>query len=469
MARHGFVPSSRDERAAMLADAGLPPPEQLFDVIPADLRLESDQSLPELEGPLSEMAIIRRLGELAAQNKPAASQTCFLGAGAYDHFQPAAVRHLTLRQEFYSSYTPYQPEISQGTLQGIFEFQTLVCRLTGLDVANSSMYDGASAAAEALLMACRQTGRKRVIVAGSVNPQTCRVVETYLQASGNEVLILPAGADGDWSAALAAAAPDGNTAGILVQSPDFFGRLQDLAVISKIAHKAGALAIASCDLLSLAVLRTPGETGVDIAVGEVQPLGLPLSYGGPYAGYLAARDSLLRRMPGRICGETVDREGRRAFVLTIQAREQHIRRDKATSNICTNEALCALSATIHAALLGGSGLREAAAQSAFKAVQLQKQLISTGWFSAVDSRPFFREFAVQLKPDAWLTDTGIADLNKYLADRGIIGGFDLSDADPQVRLDGGWLLAVTEKRSQQDIDSLIGHIADYRRTRGCQG
>lgn len=467
MTRLGFVPSSREQRAAMLADAGLPPPERLFDQIPPDLLLDGSVTDPAIDGPLSELEIRRRLEALANLNQPAAECVCFMGAGAYDHFQPAAVRQLVSRQEFYTAYTPYQPEISQGTLQGIFEFQTLVCRLTGMDVANSSMYDGATAAAEALLMACRQTGRKRVIVAGTVHPQTLQVATTYLQASGHEVILLSAGPDNDWAAALAASPPDGDIAGVLVQSPDFFGEMQDLSAIAELAHRAGALAIASCDLLSLSLLRTPGEAGLDIAVGEVQPLGLPLSFGGPYAGYLAARDSLLRRMPGRICGETADNQGRRAFVLTIQAREQHIRREKATSNICTNQALCALAATIHAALLGGSGLRQAAARSAFLAARLRQLLLDTGWFAPAFSRPFFREFAVRLKPGQWPADITVASLNDVLAARGIIGGFDLSQAPSPVQVSDGWLLAVTEKRSEQDLTWLISQISAYRQERGC--
>ncbi len=460
----GFVATSREQRVTMLAEAKLPPPNRLFGVIPVELRRAAKSADHELTGPFSELEIVRQLGELAEQNQPAASRVCFLGAGAYDHFQPAAVRHLLQRQEFATAYTPYQPEISQGTLQGIFEFQSLVCRLTGLDIANSSMYDGATAAAEALLMACRATGRNRVIVAGSVHPHTRQVIETYLPIE--DIVILPAGADGDWAAALANSPPDEQTAAVLVQSPDFFGLIQTLPAIADLAHQVGALAIASCDLLSLALLKTPGEAGIDIAVGEAQALGLPLSFGGPYAGYLAARDSLLRRMPGRICGETVDRQGRRAFVLTIQAREQHIRRGCATSNICTNQALCALAATISAALYGGSGLREVAAQSARKAAHLCQLLFETGWFDAVYPRPFFREFALRLRPGAWPDNVSVADLNHWLNIRGVVGGLDLSVADEAVRVEGGWLLAVTEKRSRHDLDYLLGLIADYRRERG---
>lgn len=451
----------------MLAEVGLPEPQRLFDCIPAGLRLYDMADCPDLGEPLSEMEVVGRLTELAEQNQPAAEQLCFLGAGAYDHYSPAATRHLLLRQEFYTAYTPYQPEISQGTLQGIFEFQSLICRLTGMDVANSSMYDSASAAAEALLMAIHTTGRRQVIIAGSLHPHTRQVIATYLAGSDNQVLTLPSSADGSWAAALAANPPTAETAAVLVQSPDFFGLIQDLPAIAALAHQAGALAVASCDPLSLTLLRTPGESGIDIAVGEVQPLGLPLSYGGPYAGYLAARTALLRRMPGRICGETVDRQGRRAFVLTIQAREQHIRRENATSNICTNQALCALSATIHSALLGGSGLAEAARQCTGKAAHLRQLLLATGWFEPLYERPFFREFAVRLKPGHWTASTTISDLNRWLAGQKVIGGLDLSEFDELYQIQNGWLLAVTEKRSLADLNRLIKLIAAYRAERGC--
>lgn len=462
----GFVPTSREERAAMLASVGLPAPEHLFDTIPQELRLECPPNCPELDGPMSEPDIIRRMKQLAGQNRPAADQICFLGAGAYDHYQPAAVRHLLQRQEFYTAYTPYQPEISQGTLQGIFEFQSLVCRMTGMDVANSSMYDGATSAAEALLMACRATGRNKVLVAGSVHPHTRQVIETYLAAVSEGVEFLSPAEDGTWAEALSANPPDDQIAAVLVQSPNFYGLIEDLPAIAEHAHRTGALAIASCDLLSLAVLRTPGESGIDITVGETQSLGLPLAFGGPYAGYLAAREALLRRMPGRICGETVDRQGRRAFVLTIQAREQHIRREKATSNICTNQALCALAVTMQAAFLGSSGLIEAASQSARKAAALRQQLLQTGWFSAVHDKPFFREFAVRLIAENW-PGTTIANLNNYLADHGVVGGFDLELLDENAAIQGGWLLAATEKRNKADCERLISLIGDYRRDRGC--
>jgi glycine dehydrogenase subunit 1 len=463
----GFVPISRQERKDMLASVGLPPdPDRLFDIIPAELRLQFQPECQELSDPLTEMEIRKKVGDLASQNLAAADMICFLGAGAYDHYLPAAIRHLVLRQEFLTAYTPYQPEISQGTLQAIFEFQSLICRLTGLDIANSSMYDGASAAAEALLMACRSTGRRKVLVASTVHPHTIEVIRTYLRAAGMSMEVLPAGPDGTWSDALAGQAPDQETAAVLVQSPNFFGLIENQARIAGLAHQAGALAVASCDPLSLALLVPPGTSGMDIAVGDIQPLGNPLSFGGPYAGYLAARADLLRRMPGRIAGETTDQDGRRAFVLTIQAREQHIRREKATSNICTNQALCALSATIYLSLMGQSGLADAARQCALNAAKLRQMLLESGNFSAAFNQPFFREFVVRLCPDRWPKTMQMKDLNDYLALHGVIGGYDLGREDPGAPGSGCWLLAVTEKRSQDDLDRLISLIKSYRQARG---
>ncbi|MDD2457945.1 MAG: aminomethyl-transferring glycine dehydrogenase subunit GcvPA, partial [Eubacteriales bacterium] len=361
----GFVPILPEERQQMLAAVGISNPESLFDPIPLEVRWPGGDKDPYTAPAQSEMAVIRALTSLAVKNASTASHTCFLGAGAYDHYIPAAVDHLVSRQEFLTAYTPYQPEISQGTLQAIFEFQSFICRLTGLPIANSSMYDGASAAAEALLITIRQTGRSKVFLAGAIHPDTRVVVRTYLEAQNFTVEETP------WSAADLTWPDDlSGYAGVLVQNPDFFGRVHDLAALVADAHAAGALAVASCDPISLAILQSPGELGFDIAVGEAQVLGNSLSFGGPFVGYLAARESLLRKLPGRIAGETVDRAGRRCFVLTIQAREQHIRREKATSNICTSQALCAMKSTISLALLGGSGLLEMASQSAAKAVYL---------------------------------------------------------------------------------------------------
>jgi len=450
----GFVPILPEERQQMLAEVGISHPEKLFDPIPPAVRWPSGKNDPYTAPALSEMAVIRELSALAAKNASTASHACFLGAGAYDHYIPAAVDHLVSRQEFLTAYTPYQPEISQGTLQTIFEFQSFICRLTGLPIANSSMYDGASAAAEALLMTIRQTGRSKVFLAGAVHPDTRAVVRTYLEAQDFTVEESPwPAADLDWPEDLS------GYAGVLAQNPDFFGRVHDLTPLVTAAHAAGTLAVASCDPISLAVLKPPGELGFDIAVGEVQVLGNSLSFGGPYVGYLAAREALLRKMPGRIAGETIDRAGRRCFVLTIQAREQHIRREKATSNICTSQALCALKATISLALLGGSGLLEMASQSAAKAIYLQQQLVATGLFETLDSRPVFREFSVRLAEKVQATPETLRQLNAFLLENGLIGGLDLGTVDPA--LGGRWLLAVTEKRTRAEIDRLVAAVRDF--------
>ena len=449
----GFVPIQPSDRRALLASVGIDDPDRLFDSIPSEFRLPTGPEAPYKDLPLSEYSVSRQVRHLAAHNISAATHACFLGAGAYDHYIPAAIDALVSRQEFLTAYTPYQPEISQGTLQAIFEFQSLVCRLTGLPVSNSSMYDGASAAAEAMLMTIRQTGRSKVLLVGAIHPQTAAVVRTYLEAQHFTVEAWPAAPDAE--SADPAAGPDSLDltayAGVLLQRPDFYGRTGAVADWVASAHQAGALAVLSCDPISLALLQSPGDLGFDIAVGEAQPLGNPLSYGGPYVGFLATRDNLLRKMPGRIVGETVDRDGRRCFVLTIQAREQHIRREKATSNICTSQALCALRATIYLSLQGQSGLLEVARQSAAKAVYLQQQLIATGLFAAFDSQPFFREFAVHLVGDQ-PSDT-IHHLNQFLLTRGYLGGYELPG--------NVWLLAVTEKRTREELDGLVAACRDF--------
>lgn len=466
----GFVPIQPEERRSMLAAAGIAEPERLFDQIPEQFRWLSGTDDPFTDPPMSELEVVRRLQELARRNANTSTHACFLGAGAYDHYQPAAIDHLVSRQEFLTAYTPYQPEISQGTLQSIFEFQSLICRLTGLEVSNSSMYDGSSAAAEAMLMAIRHTGRSKVLLLGAIHPHTRTVVHTYLEAQG--FVVEESGGIGPGLALDGLVAEHPVTpgtafsylpadlsayAGILVQRPDFFGRVEDIEPIAAAAHTQGTLAVASCDLVSLAILRSPGDCGFDIAVGEAQPLGNSLAFGGPYVGYLATRDTLLRKMPGRIVGETVDRAGRRSFVLTIQAREQHIRREKATSNICTSQALCALKATIYLALQGQTGLVDVASQTAAKAEWLQREMVATGQFERVFSGPFFREFVLRIAGND--NPEMIGKLNEYLATRGLIGGLDLGAIAPQ--LTGCWLLAVTEKRTLAEMNALLAACRDF--------
>jgi glycine dehydrogenase subunit 1 len=440
---HRYIPNTERDQREMLDAVGLERLDDLFAGVPENVRLKRPLALG---GALSEPEVERRLKALAKQNADTESHVCFLGAGAYDHFIPAVVDSLLSRQEFYTAYTPYQPEISQGTLQAIFEYQSMVCMLTGMDVANASMYDGASAFAEAALMACRETRRNTVLVARSVHPQSRAVLRTYARFQGVAV--------GEFGCAESGMADlrdlenrlDDSVAAVIVQTPNFFGVVEDLTAVGQLAHAAGALLAACCDPISLALLKPPGEAGADIAVGEGQALGNPLSYGGPYLGFFAAKEKLLRKMPGRIVGQTMDRRGNPGFVLTMQTREQHIRREKATSNICSNEALCALAATIYLTAMGPKGLREAAVQCLSKAKYARDALLETGLFAPLLAGPFFREFALTYKGD-------VNALNKKLLNAGFIGGYALEKDYPEYQ--NAWLAAVTEKRTKAEIDALV--------------
>ncbi len=441
----GYIPISTERRQEMLAKVGVDL-DRLFDSIPQELRSKlHEQELKNLpENGWSEQAIAKHIQSLAELNCDLSHYDSYLGAGIYDHYRPSAISALIQRQEYLTSYTPYQAEISQGTLQAIFEWQTYICRLTGMDIANSSMYDGASAAAEALLMACRQTGRHKVWVSGGVNPETRETIATYFYAGGLEVEF------GDLNTDLTSedTYPDAveEYAGLLVQSPNYYGVVEDLTAFAEYAHTGKSLAVVSTDPISLAILRDPGSCNCDIVCGEAQPLGIATNFGGPAVGYLAATKKLLRKMPGRICGETVDRDGNRAYVLTIQAREQHIRREKATSNICTSQALLATAATIYMALLGRSGITEVAENSQHKALYLQRALISTGLFKAVSDRPFFREFTL-------MSDClDLHALNRYLLEQKIIGGVIEGDK---------YILAVTEQKDKQALDRLVHAVQDF--------
>lgn len=437
----GYIPISREKRKELLESVGLKL-ENIFDSIPENIKLKN-LNFPNLSADgFSEQEIIEQLKSLADRNIRVDQYDSYLGAGFYDHYIPAVIKHIISRQEFLTSYTPYQAELSQGTLQAIFEWQSYICRLTGLDVSNSSMYDGASAAAEALLLACRQTGKNKVWLSQGINPQYIETIKTYFTAGGLELEIGSLNENGRAGGTY----PDGNDyAAFMIQSPNFFGLIEDQSELAKKAKEVKALSVVSADLISLAMFKNPGELGVDIACGEAQPLGIPLSFGGPAIGYLATKNQFMRKMPGRIAGETVDTEGRRAYVLTMQAREQHIRREKATSNICTNQALLATAATIYLALNGASGLREIAEQSSAKAIYLKNKLINTGYFEMVYDQPFFREFAVKLKIEG-----DLSLLNKELLEKNIIGGLALDE--------NTWLLAVTEKKSKESMDELVESI-----------
>ena len=436
LSRMAYILNTEDDVRAMLAAIGLGSLDQLFDSIPSELQLKRPLNVPEA---LSELALTSHAAELASRNVSAAEKPCFLGGGAYDHFIPAAVEQLAGRGEFFTAYTPYQPEASQGTLQAIFEYQTLIAQLTGMDISNASLYDGGSAVAEAALMALATTGRSRVVIAGTVHPEYGQIARTYLANLPVEVVIVQ-------DAAALNAAVDDKTAALVIQQPNFFGQLEDTPALVKLAHDHKALAIVSVDAVSLGLLNRPGDYGADIVVAEGQPLGNALTYGGPYLGILACREAFVRKLPGRIVGQTTDRSGKRCWVLTLQTREQHIRREKATSNICTNQGLMALRASIYLALLGPHGLRAAAELSTRKAHYAAEELAKIPGLTLAFDGPFFKEFVVRVKG---------RDANDVLAaveDAGYHGGIAL----------GQWysamkdciLIAVTEKRTKAEIDGL---------------
>ncbi len=438
-----FVPHSESDRQEMLRTIGVASEEELFSDIPEKFRLDGQLSLPAA---LSEWEAVRNIQQLAQENR---SLICFAGAGCYDHYVPAAVDHIIRRSEFYTAYTPYQPEVSQGTLQAIYEFQTMICELTGLEVANASMYDGASATAEAALMA-RSIKRNRdgIVVSSTVHPHYRQVLATYHLGLEAPIKVVPRDELGRTDIDALKASLDDKTAAVIVQSPNFFGIIEDFEAMASLAHDAGALLVAVVDPISLAILKSPGECGADIAVGEGQPFGNGMSFGGPFVGLLAAREKFIRQMPGRIVGATDDVEGRRGYVLTLQTREQHIRRDKATSNICTNQGLNALAATVYLATVGRAGLRQIAETSAQVAHYAYDRIAELdGVEPLFPEAPFFREFAVSTRESARaVIERGI--------DRGVLAGVALSRF-PDLDAEDGLLLAFTEKRSKSDVDMLL--------------
>jgi glycine dehydrogenase subunit 1 len=430
-----------DDRQQMLASIGAASVDELFAMVPAELRLARPLALPAA---MTELELTAHMQQLAGSNTSASQALCFLGGGSYDHFIPAVVDALSSRGEFYTSYTPYQPEASQGNLQAFFEYQSLICRLTGMEVSNASLYDGGSAAAEAVLMSMHATKRlKRVVVAASVHPEFRQILETYLINLETE-LVTVGTPDGVVPLEELAAAVDGETACVLVQHPNFFGCLEDVEAIGKIAHEHGAMFVVSVDPISLGLLKRPGDYGADIVIAEGQSLGNPMAYGGPYLGIMACREDFARRMPGRIVGQTTDRAGRGCLVLTMQTREQHIRREKATSNICTNQGLYALRATIYLSLMGPQGMREAANLCLQKSHYAAKELTRSKRFSQPFDRPFFKEFVVR---DA---EGAVEPLLADAMDAGIMAGVPLGAWYPE--LSDCFLVAVTEKRTKQDID-----------------
>ena len=436
-----YLPLTPDDRAQMLAVIGVSSIDDLFVDVPAAARKAALFDLPLHAG---EMEVERALSGLAAMNRPAGAGPFFCGAGAYKHHVPASVDHIIQRSEFLTSYTPYQPEIAQGTLQVLFEFQTQVAALTGLEVANASMYDGSTACAEAVMMAKRVTRKSTAVLSGGLHPHYAAVTQTIAHAEGMEITRLPAAVDAE-AAVVAAIGPD--TACVVVQNPNVFGTVSDLSAIAEAAHAAGALMIVvTTEAVSFGLIRSPGEMGADIAVAEGQSIGVGLNYGGPYVGLFACRERFVRQMPGRLCGETVDAQGRRGFVLTLSTREQHIRREKATSNICTNSGLCALAFSIHMSLLGERGLRDLAALNHSRARMLREALATQSGVEILTPR-FFNEIAVRLPLPA-------AAIVEDLLAQGIVAGVPFSRLDPKAGMDDVLLLAATETTTAEDIAAL---------------
>jgi glycine dehydrogenase subunit 1 len=437
-----YLPLTPSDRAEMLARIGAQSIDALFAEVPEAARLDGPVDLPSAQG---EIEVERAISQMAARNLAAGSAPFFIGAGAYRHHIPAAVDHLIQRGEFLTSYTPYQPEISQGTLQYLFEFQTQVALLTGMEVANASLYDGATACAEAVMMANRVTGRRRAVLSGGVHPHYRDVSETYARFVGFDLAAQdPAPGGGENLAALV----DRNTSCVVVQNPDFYGEVRDYSPLAQVCHNAGALlVIVVTEILSLGAIRPPGEMGADIVAAEGQSLGNALNFGGPYVGLFATRDRFVRQMPGRLAGQTVDAAGRRGWVLTLSTREQHIRRERATSNICTNSGQCALAFTIHLALLGEAGLKRLARLNHAAAVRLAERIEQIPGIRLVN-RAFFNEFAVRLPRPA-------AAVVKALAAKGILGGVPISRFFPdRGELAEVMLLAATELTTEDDIDRL---------------
>jgi len=437
-----YIPNSLSDEKELLDSIGVESIEKLFEDIPESVKLNRRLNL---NSPMSEIEVVRQIGDMANKNKSTDELVCFLGAGAYDHYIPSVIKHITSRAEFYTAYTPYQPEISQGTLQVIFEYQTMICNLTGMDVSNASMYDGGTATAEAAFMACDNTKRNSIIVSKTVNPETRKILKTYLSFRGIELIEVDE-FEGITDVEKLKKLVDRNTAGVIIQNPNFFGIIEEVSEIEKCIHENKGMLIMNVDPISLAILKTPAEQGADIVVGEGQSLGNNLNFGGPYLGFMATTNKLLRKLPGRIVGQTEDVDGKRAFVLTLQAREQHIRRQKATSNICSNQALNALAAAVYLTTLGKKGLREVALQSAQKAHYAFNEISKIGQFKPLFNKPFFKEFAIK-------SNFSVEKINDELLKNNIIGGYNLSKDYPQY--DNSMLLCVTEKRTKKEIDTLV--------------
>jgi glycine dehydrogenase subunit 1 len=435
-----YLPDTTQDQEEMLAFLNMSSIDELFEDIPSDIRLDGELNIPKA---MPEPLLLKKMQKLASQNKNANYYPTFLGAGTYDHYIPSVVNHMISRSEFYTAYTPYQPEISQGELQAIFEFQTMVCELTGMDVANSSMYDGFTSLAEAASLAIASTRRSKVLVSRAVHPESRAILNTVADGQGYMVKEVNLAADVTDLENLQEQIEQ-DTAAVIVQYPNFFGSIEDLAEIKKIAETKGALFIVSANPLALSLLQAPGKLGADIVVGDMQPLGIPMAFGGPHCGYFSVHKKFMRKVPGRIVGQTTDDQGKRGFVLTLQAREQHIRRDKASSNICSNQALNALASAVCMTALGKQGIRHMAQLNVEKADYMAKSLQKKG-FIVTNEAPFFNEFVVELP-------CPIKEVNVKLLEAGIIGGFDL---ESDYGFDNQMLIAVTEQRTKEEIDQFV--------------
>lgn len=448
--QYRYLPMTSEDKKEMLSFLGIKDVNELFADIPANVRFQGKLNIPEA---LSEPEIVRYFSQLACQNANSNEYAYFLGAGIYDHYIPSTVNHVLMRGEFFTAYTPYQPEISQGELQAIFEFQTMVAELTGMEVANSSMYDGPTALAEGANLAVGGAKGKKVVVSKTVHPEARAILKVNGKGQGYEVVEVDH-QDGRTDLSALEQACDEQTAAVIVQYPNFFGVVEDLEAIEKIAHQHKGLFIVSSNPLALGVLEPPGAFGADIVVGDMQPFGIPMQLGGPTCGYFAVKEKLMRKIPGRIVGQTKDTNGKRGFVLTLQAREQHIRREKATSNICSNQALNALAASVAMTALGKRGVQEMAMLNVQKTQYAKNQIANLSGYRVAFSGPVFNEFVVKVPGQ-------VGDLNKGLLQQKIVGGYDLSRDYPE--LAGHMLLAVTEIRTREEIDALVNGLEGITR------
>ena len=432
-----YIPSTKEERLEMLKVVGLNDYNDLYKDVPAQMLLkDGDLNIPE---GMSELEVGRAVSAMAAKNH--VFPVVLRGAGAYDHYIPSIVKYIPAKEEFLTAYTPYQAEMSQGILQSIFEYQSIICELTGMDVSNASVYDGATAAAEAAAM-CRDRKRKVTLVSATTNPEVINTIRTYCYGTGDEMKIVPA-KDGKTDMAALKEMLAADTASFYVQQPNFFGQFEEAEELGKLVHEAGAMYVMGCNPIALAIMKTPAECGADVAVGEAQPLGMPLSFGGPYLGYMATTNKHLRKLPGRIVGETVDTEGRRAFCLALQAREQHIRREKASSNICSNQALCALTAGVYVSAMGPVGMAQAAKQSMAKAHYLAKELCKIPGVTMKFTGEFFHEFVVEMPK--------VEEVLKALENADILGGLQIEE---------GVLWCATEKVTKADLDRTVAIVKE---------